>query len=74
MNGMSLHPYPKGGLTGCQISIKHVERPGESHTALDGKKPSGNQTGGGRRGGRGGPGGEGCTNHIRIAIVQLSRV
>ena len=21
MNGMSLHPYPKGGLTGCQISI-----------------------------------------------------
>ena len=22
MNGMSLHPYPKGGLTGCQISIR----------------------------------------------------
>ena len=37
-------------------------------------RPSGNQTGGGRREGRGGQGGEGCTNHIRIAIVQLSGV
>ena len=25
MNSMSLHPCPKGGLTGCQISIKTGE-------------------------------------------------
>ena len=34
MNGMSLHPYPKGGLTGCQISIPPFDMTSHPLTSL----------------------------------------
>ena len=37
-------------------------------------RPSGNQAGGGAGEAEEDRGGEGCTNHIRIAIAQLSGV